>query len=74
MGDNVLFRRRDIEELGYRLREQRCWMDTPDFQLGTHDFDVDYDEEPYFTTDRRHIKLKIGPFISTSFLLVLRKL
>jgi hypothetical protein len=72
-GDNVLFRRRDIEALGDRLRDIRCGMARPDFEMGTHAHDLDYDEEPYFTSGRTHIKLKIGPFVSTSFLIIAHK-
>jgi hypothetical protein len=73
VGDNVIFRRRDIEALNDRLRQIRCGMCHPDFDMGTHPYDLDYDEEPYFTSGRKHIKLKIGPFVSTSFLIIAHK-
>ena len=73
VGDNVIFRRQDIEALEERLRAICCGMERPDFDPGVHSFDLLYDEEPYFTTGKKHIKLKIGNFVSTSFLLIVRK-
>ncbi len=72
-GDNVIWRRRDIEQLSDALRLIRCGMEVPDFEMGTHPFDLDYDVEPYFSSGRKHIKLQIGPFVSTSFLLIIQR-
>lgn len=72
-GNNVLFRRSDIEQLGDALRNIRCGMTRPDFEMGVHPFDLDYDVPPYFNSGRKHIKLEIGGFVSTSFLIVAHK-
>lgn len=73
VGENVIFRRKDIERLGDELRFQRCGMKRPDFECGVHPFDLDFDEPPYFQAGRKHIKLLIDGFVSTSFLIVAHK-
>ena len=72
-GDNVIFRRRDIERLAAELRLMRCGMQEPDFECGVHPFDLDYDEPPFFSSERMHIKLLIDGFVATSFLMVIHK-
>jgi len=44
---NVIYRKRDMEELDYRLRRIRCGLEPVDFDAGTHSFDLNYDPEPY---------------------------
>lgn len=72
-GENVIFRRRDLEKLGDELRLQRCRTEVLDFDVGGHQFDMDYDEEPYFSTKSRHIKLMIGGHVATSFGIIVKK-
>ena len=72
-GWNVIYRRRDIERLANELRLMRCGMETLDFGIGTHAYDIDYDEPPYFTRSIPHIKLLIDGHVSTSFLMVIQK-
>lgn len=72
-GDNVLYRKRDMEALDYRLRKIRCGLEPIDFDAGTHPFDLNYDPEPYFSGGSVHIKLHIGSHICTSMLVVARK-
>jgi hypothetical protein len=72
-GDNVVYRRRDIEELGLRLRKMRCALEPVDFDGGYHLFDLDYDVAPFMGHDKPHIKLELGGFVSTSILLIIRK-
>jgi 2-polyprenyl-3-methyl-5-hydroxy-6-metoxy-1,4-benzoquinol methylase len=72
-GWNVIYRRQDLERLGDSLRDMRCGLEPLDFNCGTHPLDLDYDEEPYFKGKARHIKLKIGGYVSTSFLLIVQK-
>ena len=72
-GWNVVYRRRDIESLADELRLLRCGMEPLDFDIGTHSFDLDFDEEPYFTRPNAHIKLMLGDFVATSFLMIIRK-
>lgn len=70
-GGAVIYRRCDIEELERSLRLQRFGMSWPDFDAGTHAYDLDYDEEPFFTRGRPHLKLLQDGYICTSFSLVI---
>jgi len=72
-GLNVIYRKRDIEELGYRLRLVSSALEQVDFDAGAHPYDIEYDYPPYFKHGRKHVKLLLGPHISTSVLLVIRK-
>lgn len=72
-GADVIFRRRDIEELAGRLRLIRCGMEEPDYDMGVDFHDLDYDEPPYFSSGRKHLKLFLGGFVATSFLIVIHK-
>ncbi len=72
-GPNVIYRRRDIEDLDYALRKVSSALEQVDFYAGHHQHDIDYDFPPYFSTDRKHAKLLLGGFISTSLLLIIRK-
>ena len=71
-GWNVVYRRRDIERLADELRLLRSGMAPLDFNLGTHPYDLDFDEEPYFTRPNAHIKLLLGGFVSTSLLMIIQ--
>ncbi len=73
MGHYVIYRRRDIEELGRRLSQQECALEPVDFEGGDHPFDLDYDTKPFMTRDKPHIKLKLRGFVSTSILLIIHK-
>lgn len=70
---DCIYRRRDIERLDYRLRPLRCGLEAVDFDCGTHEYDLDYDQHPYFEGRARHIKLMMDGFVSTSMVLVIRK-
>jgi SAM-dependent methyltransferase len=72
-GGSVIYRKQDIEELGYRLRRTSSGLEQVDFEAGTHRYDIEYDYPPYFKHGRKHVKLLLGPHISTSILLVIRK-
>ena len=72
-GPSVIYRKRDIQELGYRLRLASSALEHVDFDAGTHRHDIEYDYPPYFKHGRKHVKLLLGPHISTSILLVIRK-
>lgn len=72
-GWNVLYRQRDLEDLDRSLRPMRCGLEPFDFDPGSHRYDLAYDPEPYFQGPERHIKLQFGPFVTTSFLLIVRK-
>jgi hypothetical protein len=72
-GQDVIYRRKDIESFDYRLRQIGCALEPMDFNPGCDEEDVAFDEPPYYTKGRQHIKLKLGGYITTSLLLVIRK-
>ena len=72
-GWNVIYRRQDIEGLDYSLRPMRCGVEAFDSDVGTHPFDLDYDEAPFLTRGKPHIKLMLDGYVSTSALLIVRK-
>ena len=72
-GPSVIYRRRDIEDLGYALRSVGCALASPEFDAGTDRHDIEFDFPPYFYNNRKHIKLLLGPYISTSILLIIKK-
>jgi SAM-dependent methyltransferase len=72
-GGSVIYRKQDIEELGYQLRHVASALECVDFDAGVHRYDIEYDYPPYFKHGRKHVKLQLGPHISTSILLVIRK-
>lgn len=72
-GDNVIYRRRDIEAFEYRLRRHGCAIESLDFDAGSGPFDLAFDYPPFYTHGRQHIKLRLGEHISTSMVLIIRK-
>ncbi len=72
-GGFVIYRKCDIEALDRHLRSNRCGLEPVDFYGGSHQFDLDYDTEPYFKNGKPHVKLQLGSFVSTSILLVIHK-
>ncbi|XGB42674.1 MAG: hypothetical protein LVS60_02175 [Nodosilinea sp. LVE1205-7] len=73
IGDSVIYRRKDIESLDCRLRRIGCALEAMDFDPGTAEHDVAFDQPPYYEDGRQHIKLQIGDYVSTSMLLIIRK-
>ena len=67
---DVIYRRRDMEELDGRLRKIGCGLEPIDFSAGTHPYDLLFDRAPYGQSGRPHIKLELGGHICTSMLLV----
>jgi hypothetical protein len=72
-GPNVIYRRRDIEDLGYALRGIGCALERPDFDAGSDRHDIEFDYPPYWINNRKHIKLLLGPYVATSVILVIKK-
>jgi hypothetical protein len=68
-GHTVLYRRRDLEALVYRMRKQGHHMRIT-FALGDHPEDLHVDMEPFTNT---HIRTSTGEFAHTSFGLAVRK-
>ncbi len=73
VGDNVLYRGRDIDDLAHRLRLIGCAMERFDDFAGTDAEDIDYDYEPFYTHGRQHLKLMLSGHVSTSCLLIITK-
>lgn len=72
-GQNVLYRRSDIEEMDGFLRLRNCCIDRLDFERGCEPHDVLFDFPPYGNHGRAHIKLLIEGHVATSMLLICRK-
>jgi hypothetical protein len=68
-GNTVLYRRRDLEALVYRMRKQGHKMRIT-FALGDTPEDLHVDGEPFTNT---HIRTQTGDFVHTSFGLVVVK-
>jgi hypothetical protein len=69
-GGAVIYRRRDIEELEQSLRLMRHGMEWPNFDSGSHPYDLDYDEAPFFTRGLPHLKLRQADYVCTSYAFV----
>jgi len=72
-GPNVLYRASHIGRLADRLRAEGCCLESPDLFPGDHPDDLDADEPPYFQGRRKHIKLLVDGFVTTSMLLLVHK-
>ena len=70
-GDSVVYRQRDLRELAERLQAQGHMVAPFDFDLGYTEADRYVDEYPY--RGPMHLKLRIGPYASTSFGLIVTK-
>lgn len=69
-GPNVIYRKRDIEELDYKLRKQRMCLEEMDFRAGTSFDDRQYDTPPFYGSGRQHIKLELADHVATSLILI----
>ena len=72
-GWSVIYRRRDIEALDYRLRKIGCGLAESDFFAGDHPFDLAFDEAPWNKEGRQHVKLLMDGHLATSMILIIRK-
>ena len=72
-GNDVIFRRQDVELVDYRLRRKECGLDRVDFYAGNHRHDLACDNPPFFTSGRMHLKLRLHGYVATSILLVASK-
>lgn len=73
VGDSVIYRKRDIQALDLRLRRYGCAIEKIDFDAGADQYDLAFDYPPFYSHGRQHLKLKIGDYISTSMLIIIRK-
>lgn len=71
-GNIVVYRQRDIEAIVQALRRDGAEMLDPSFDLGDDEYDRFIDEEPF--KNEPHLKLKIGGFDSTSYIIIARRL
>jgi hypothetical protein len=70
-GPTVIFRRRDVEEMAQQLMDAGHSVEPLDLTLGEHELDRHVDEEPFNT--KRHMRLRLGRWASTSIGLIIRK-
>jgi len=71
-GNSVIFRKSDLRELVEKLAKKGCRVEPMDFELGQGPADLVVDEPPY--THDPHLRLMIGPYLSTSFGIIVTKL
>ena len=70
-GVNVLYRRRDLEQLAARLTAAGHRVAPLSFTLGSGPHELCVDEPPF--RDTPHVRLRFGRFVATSFGLVVQK-
>ncbi|NCT66926.1 MAG: hypothetical protein GXC76_04685 [Rhodanobacteraceae bacterium] len=70
-GGSVVYRKRDLLQLAERLRALGHRVEPFNFDLGDSAADAYVDEPPY--RGRTHLKLRLGPYASTSFGLIVTK-
>lgn len=73
VGDSVVYRKKDIENLDRRLRKLGCAIEKMDFDAGASQYDLEFDYPSFYTHGRQHLKLKLGDYICTSMLIIIRK-
>lgn len=71
VGDTVIYRQRDMEELADRIRSMGHFVETPDYSLGGLPEDFMVDAKPH--KQDVHIRLQEGPFIVTSIGIIIQK-
>jgi SAM-dependent methyltransferase len=69
-GPSVVYRKRDIEELDYRLRQLGMCLEEMDFRAGTAAADRQFDVPPYYAQGTQHIKLLLADQVATSIVFV----
>lgn len=71
-GESVLYRRQDIERMIDDLRAGGSMVEEPSFYLGDDPMDWDVDEGPNYRQEP-HLKLRLGGFVTTSYVIVARR-
>lgn len=69
-GNEVIFRRQDIERIDHRLRNKECGLDRVDFYPGNHEHDLACDNPPFLKNGRMHLKLRLFGYVTTSILFI----
>lgn len=72
-GPNVIYRRRDIEQLDMDLRQMRCGIESIDLDPGADPHDIGFDFWPFYQQGSQHVKLQLDGYVCTSLLLIVRK-
>lgn len=72
-GDNVIYRKKDIESFAMRIRNFGCAIELLDLDPGSNQHDMAFDYSPYYKNKREHIKLRVNNYICTSLLLIIKK-
>lgn len=72
-GDDVIYRRQDLERLDRQLRGRCAGLARLDLFPGDHPFDLTWDHPPYFQNGRPHLKLLLHGYVVTSVLLIIHK-
>lgn len=72
-GNDVIYRRKDIEAFDRKLRGLGCAIESLDFDAGHDQHDIAFDMPPFYTHGRQHLKLQLFGYITTSMVLILRK-
>ena len=72
-GPNVIYRQSDLQQLSESLRDNGFRLRPLNFDTGNHQFDVEYDTPPYMKPGKRHLKLLIDGYVSTSFMLIVER-
>ncbi|MBA1274730.1 class I SAM-dependent methyltransferase [Pseudomonas azotifigens] len=70
-GDTVLYRKKDIEQLVSKLRNQGHIVEDMDWNYGTHPLDYFADMPPY--KHNPHLKLRFGDFLITSIGIIIKR-
>ena len=72
-GENVIYRQKDLVQLSTSLEIKGYVIPKIEFDVGSDIADLNPDVPPYFESDKHHIKLKIGDYIATSFIMIIKK-
>lgn len=72
-GPSVIYREQDILDLRQELSRENLTLFDPNFDIGHHACDLDYDAPPYMTSGKPHLKIEIDGHICTSMLLVIER-
>jgi SAM-dependent methyltransferase len=72
-GENVIYRKADIRLLADSLAKVGARLHALRFTSGSDPADLAFDEPPYYTRGRQHVKLKLGNYVCTSILLIIEK-
>lgn len=73
IGNDVIYRRRDLDDLAARLKSKGHKLEPLDLDTGSDEHDTNYDRPPFYLGGYQHVKLLIGEYVSTSIILIVRR-